>query len=270
MKTFKEFVTLNFKKNQLKKQVNDLTDILVRLTSIPKKTHLLAAMRAESVKLKAHDNTTDYWLDEKSTFKEWLKSHGVKFYGNSIPEYADGGVGRCYFLGNYVVKMSANRVEANVAKMVSGREDLPTNIIDVLPLQNGIYAILQHYVNVDSVPKNILKASDYMSVLIDNLPEESVLPTDKSLQEELCIKTLRGKIELLPSMMLFMELLIKLYNATGFTHDDAGPTNIGLHKGRIVIPDLGPNETGKFDSKKALDKIKKNREILGLPNHDFI
>ncbi len=68
-------------------------------------------------------------------------------------------------------------------------------------------------------------------------------------------------------MLAIMGVLVKLYHATGFKHDDAGPSNIGMYKGKVVIPDLGPNEPKGFDTLGALSQINKNRQSLGLPRH---
>jgi predicted unusual protein kinase regulating ubiquinone biosynthesis (AarF/ABC1/UbiB family) len=64
-----------------------------------------------------------------------------------------------------------------------------------------------------------------------------------------------------------MNAINQLFYKTGFTHDDAGPTNIAKDQsGRIVFHDLGPNVNKSFNARSALDRIHQNREKLGLPN----
>ena len=121
-----------------------------------------------------------------------------------------------------------------------------------------------------SIPKQITKAADYVTAMIDDHPEISHLPSNPTEQKKLCKETLakyNGDMTLLPYMVTVTDALSKLYHATGFHHDDAGPTNIGIHKDRLVIPDLGPNEPKNFNALSALSKIRKNRENLGLPKH---
>lgn len=249
---FKQFID----QNKIKQLVKVISSIFIIPTIV------------ESRRMKAHDNTKQYWLLPNSPLLNWLKQHGVEVTPNYIPKYVDGGAGRVYFLNNQkVVKMTANRVEANVAAMVSNRSDIPTPIIDTIYLGDNLYAILQHWVNTN-VSNELKQAADYLTVLIDDHPEMDGFPTNKRQQEKLCIETLnkyKGNKELLPYMMIIMDVLSKLYNTTGYKHDDAGPTNIGIHQGKVVIPDLGPNETGSFDTLSALVKINKNRKKLGLP-----
>jgi len=266
---FKEYVDLQFQTEQLQKEVQNVASILTRLFTIPSPT------TSEHRRLKAHDNTEMFWTQPDSPLLKWLSKHGIKHDPSELPSFAQGGVGRAYFIpgNNYVVKMSANRVEANVAKMVAGRDELPTVVIDVTYLDNGIYAILQHYVNTNP-PKEIKDAADYLTTIIINNPNMQQFPTNKKQQEEMSKKALSeyggGSTSLIPSMLLMMDVINQLYHATGFFHNDAGPTNVGIHQGKIVIPDLGPNEPGDFDSLDALAKIQKNRRNLGLDRHDSI
>lgn len=278
MKTFKEYVNQGFKTTLLKHQIQQASEILIDLFTVASpqdanRPALFAAMRYEWRQHSAHVNSEKFWLDHDSPLFPWLKGHGVRAYPGKIPVYAQGGAGRCYFLGKKVVKMSANRVEANVAKMLAGREDVPTPVIDVLFLENNMYAILQHWVDTANVPKQIREAADYLTALIDDNPEMSGFPTNPAVQQLMCAETLQthgGDPSILPHMIMMMEVLIKIYNATGFKHNDAGPTNIGMLNGKVVVPDLGPNEDEDFDQLDALSKIRKNRNSLGLPPHQSI
>ena len=215
---------------------------------------------------KAHDSTEKYWLDPCSPLKEFLRNNGIN-PPNTVPKFAQGGVGRVYFVGSHAIKITSNRVEANVARMVMGNSDTPTIVIDVDYIGDGFYAILQPTIDMN-VPEDIKRAADYVTALGDELCFQ--FPKSKSRLKKLCSDTISrygGEKKLLPLMLSIIDMLNKLYNATGYYHDDAGPTNIGLHNGRVVIPDLGPNEPKDFDQLSALSKINKNRESLGLPRH---
>jgi len=221
-------------------------------------------------KLKAHDITEQFWMDPASPLWAFLRRNGIEAQPGVLPPFAQGGVGRVYFVGQFAVKFSANRVEANVAKMVAGRHDTPTAIIDVEYLDKNIYAILQPYIDMDNVPSEITKAADYLTAVIDEHPEMQGFPTDVATQQQLCRQALQdngGDMSLLPHMVTLMGLLANLYGATGYHHTDAGPTNVAVHQGRTVFPDLGPNEDGDYDPLKALGQINKNRTNIGLPRN---
>ena len=248
----------------MKRQIQQAASFLLKVLSLPPRPTVREA-------LKAHDTTEKYWLDSHSPLFPWLTSHGIHAQPGHLPEYAQGGVGRVYFVDpQHAVKFSANRVEANVAQMVKGNSKTPTAIIDVTYLGDGIYAILQPYVNMKNIPGEIKQAADYLMAFVDEHPEMQDFPADPTQRERLCRQTLvdnGGNLSLLPHMVALMGLLSDLYQATGFRHDDAGPTNVGIHGNRIVFPDLGPNEPAGFNALGALSQINKNRASLGLPRH---
>lgn len=264
MITFKEYVGQS--SGMMKQKIKAIASVLSNIIYIPDNV-------TESRGLKAHANTERHWLSPDSALRSWLSQYGVKLRPNEVPQYADGGAGRCYFLGDKVVKMSANRVEANVAKMVAGRDDLPVAVIDVMYLGENIYAILQKWVDTKSILPEIQQAADFLTAVIDDHPEMAGFPTDKTEQTKLCREALvshGGNESLLPYMLLMMDLLLKLYNATGFKHDDASPTNVGMMNNKIVFHDLGPNEDGAFDPLQSLATINKNRKSLGMNRHTAI
>lgn len=268
---FREFVMASQRGEKLKQQLGQVKSLLANLFFVPSAPKASLA-QTEARQTRAHDITEQFWTNPQSPIFGWLQSHGVPITPGVLPPFAQGGAGRAYFLGNNVVKMSANRVEANVAKMVAGRSDLPTPVIDVLYLDQNVYAILQHHVNTD-IPREIAQAADLLTAAIDDHPEMQGWPNNKAEQETLCRETLQrngGNASLLPYMLMLLEVLLSLYQATGFKHDDAGPTNLGMHQGKIVIPDLGPNQTGDFNQLDALAGIQKNRQSLGLPRHKSI
>jgi hypothetical protein len=270
MMNFREYVARSFKSEQMKRQLQELTSVLIDLFSVPRSAQgVRAAMHKESRLPKAHDSTEAVWRDPRSPLYDWLEKQNVKVHRGHVPPFAQGGAGRAYFLGDKVVKMSANRVEANVASMVAGRTDVPTPVIAVTYLGPNLYAILQHFVDTN-VPDQIKKAADYLTATIDDHPEMQGFPMDKADQEWICKDTLlrhKADMKLLPYMIMMMGVLATLYGATGFKHDDAGPTNVAMHQGKVVIPDLGPNEDGDFDQLSALANIQKNRQALGLAKH---
>lgn len=268
MKTFIEYVQLKSNSQKLKSQVFKVAGILVDLFTIPTSKQHEARER-----FPAHEVTEKFWLDTSSPLHNWLKSNNINYRKGVLPGFAAGGVGRAYFLNDdFVVKMTSNKVEANVANMVKGNIDIPTPVIDVLNIDKGIYAILQHRVDT-KLPEEIRNAADYLIMIIDDYPEMEGFPDSKQEQEEICkeiIQNYNQPMSLLNPMLLILDVLVRLYKFTGFKHDDAGPTNIAMRKGKIVIPDLGPNETGDFEPEKALDKIQQNRQKLGLPPQKFI
>jgi hypothetical protein len=218
-------------------------------------------------------DTERFWLaTENNPFYDWLEKNSVNFKPGNLPGFADGGIGRAYFLGDKVVKFTKNRVEANVAKAAIG-QNTPTAIIDVwrapgLPL----WAILQKYVNVN-IEKELKIAADIATAIMDDLKEENPnftsFPINPQEQEKLAAEAVRKynqPTNLIPYIISAMNAINQLYFKTGFTHDDAGPTNIGrdFQTGKIVFHDLGPNVTKNFKSRPILNKIHKNREQLGL------
>lgn len=214
----------------------------------------------------AQQETLALWSDPN--FIAWLQQHGVGVHLGVAPtKYADGGVGRAYFIGDKVVKFTDNRVEGNVANMVAGNPKTPTRIIGVYRFKpKALWAILQKKLNMD-VPKMVKKASDLLMAYVDETGIEEFPQDNKSRIEmaQHCITMFEESQELVPFILEVIETLDALYRNTGFFHDDAGPTNIGMDADKIALPDLGPNQTGNFNARKALDKIHDKRAKLGLP-----
>lgn len=212
---------------------------------------------------KAHDATTPYWSDPN--FIMWLGRNGVSHQLGNVPDFKDGSAGRAFLLEKNVVKFTGNAVEGNVAMMAAERPDLPTPVIAVLPI-GQFYAILEHRIPMgNALNKQLLQAADYVTVLLDTHPEAGI--PSKERQTQLCQKTLQengGDPALLTPMLIVLTALSHLYQGTGFRHDDAGPTNIGVHQNRVVFPDLGPNKTADFSTDRAFAQINTNRRNLGL------
>lgn len=257
MKRFKLFFEMQAGQNAIKQAIGQTYTILRSIVNPTARKMMSAVPRA-------HDVTEKYWKDPN--FLQWLKGQGI--VTNGLPKFQDGGSGRAYFVGNHVVKFTGNKVEAHVASLVSGREDLPTPVITVNDLKDGMFAILEHKVAMGAqIDKKIRDAADWLTVVVDENPDMVGFPKSEQEQKLLIQKTLQaenGPMDLLPYMMLVMVALSSLYHATGYRHDDAGPSNIGMHKGKIVFPDLGPNEPKGFSPEKALQQIGQNRKSLGL------
>lgn len=220
----------------------------------------------------AKADTTRFWFSPPNgLFYSWLRQNQVPFQLGTTPRFVDGGSGRAYFLGDKVVKFTRNRVEANVAKAAIG-QDAPAAVIDVWRSPGEpLWAILQKYVNVN-VEKELQIAADVATALMDDLKEKdpSFTHFTDNQKKQLAKQALQryGKSpSLLPYVVSAMTAINQLYFRTGFTHDDAGPTNIGrdMTTGNIVFHDLGPNLTKGFRARDALDKIHQNRAALGLP-----
>jgi len=261
------------KQEQLKNKIIRIGNILSQALSVDIQAGAMSVSSGtnegyESRQLKAHSITEKYWLEpELSQLHSWLASHGIEWSSNKLPKFKEGGSGRAYFVNDHVVKFTANKIEANVAYMASKYKSSPTPIIDVLPLGSTMYAILQHHVDMN-VSKDIRDAADYITAIVDDHPDMEGFPSDRKTQEQLSRAVLAdygGDIKLLPYMMTVLTALHGLYRITGFKHDDAGPTNVGMQQDKVVFPDLGPNETGDFDPDKAMEKISQSRRKLDLP-----
>lgn len=254
---FKEFVKT---KNTLTISLYELLPKIINVVRIP--------MKDQIKEISFQDYTFRLWV-KPSPLVDWLEKHGITEF-RLPPKYIDGGTSRCYFLNDKVVKITRNKIEANIAKILIENNYSPTSIIDVTHLTDRIYAILQHKINTNQIEKNIKMAADYVAVLIDDNPEMEIFPKSIKKQIELCEETLKkykeSNFSIIPNMLIIMEIIIKIYNITGFKHDDVVTGNIGLYKGDLVVSDLGPNPTKDIEEKEYLDKLKTRRKKLGLPD----
>jgi len=250
---FRKFFESQVNQYSLKQKIRQSADILRSIVNP-------IGRKMMSSTPKAHDITAKFWMDRQ--FLTWLKSHGV--IPNKIPpDFKDGGTGRAYFIDSFVVKFTGDPIEAHVAQMVSGRSDLPAPVIDIKPI-GKFFAILEHKVQMGiEIDKKIIDAADWVTVIVDKHPEMNGFSNDLNEQRRLIEET-GAPANLFPYMMMVLGALALLYNSTGFKHDDAGPTNIGMHQGKIVFPDLGPNQTRDFSVDKAMDQISHNRKLLKL------
>jgi len=250
---------LGRKKALLKYRLREVSDII-------SSTFNIGAQLTES-KLAVSDR---YFSDPE--FISWAESHGVELVPGKVPYFREGGTARAYFIDNLVIKITNNRVEANVAYLAKQQKNTNTVAMDIKKLDGGYYAILMPAVDMQNVDKQYKKASDYLTLLIDD-DDFNGFPSDVAVQSKICddiIKDNRLEESLKPYMMDMLKILRKLYDDTGFIHTDATPTNIGMYKGEVVIPDLGPNQPGNYDPDRELDRLQSNRRALGLPDEPLI
>lgn len=166
----------------------------------------------------------------------WLKDHGISV--TRIPDSRRGSQAVVYFLGDKVLKISDNQIEAKIASAMKGDEVVA--VIDVIDLGDGNYGILQDAVKIDSRSTHgVTKALDCIMAYFDNHGKESLFDDDmaKGVVSEF------GGDCTLEDVKTGIEMLKDVYEKTGHIHDDAAPSNIGLRDGEVVFTDLGPNVT---------------------------
>lgn len=249
---FSEFVNIS----PLKGEIRPIIKALSWLTLAPTRNRIsnFLPVAIEGATPKAHDITLQYW-DKGSPVYDWLAKHSINWKGG-VPPFKDGSQGRVYFLQRYVVKFSGDKVEAMVAKLAAKSKVVA--VIDVLEIDH-LFAVLQDFVDMEGTPQHIKDAADYLMVVIDNNQLTS-FPTSRLEQQKLVLPVLKkfgNRMDLLPYVMLVMDAHIKLFNRTGFFHNDAGPTNVAIHKGGVVFTDLGPNQTSDYDPDTVIKGLKR-------------
>lgn len=246
---------------------NDKNKLIARVRKV---SNILSDIFSEAKNIsenKAKSNELFYDL----SFIRWLRSHGLAMQTGKVPYYREGGTARAYFIGDKVVKITNNRVEANVAHLAKKYGNPNTVAIDVKKFDD-YYAILMPKVEMDNLDMSYKKAADLLTVYIDS-DEFKEFPTDEAEQRDICqrIADEYGEDPTMVSYMVdVMKILRKLYDDTGFVHTDVTPTNVGSYQGRVVIPDLGPNQPGGFSPEKELEKLQASRKKLSLPDEPLI
>jgi hypothetical protein len=217
----------------------------------------------------AKEETLKYWND--SQFIDWIQHFNISAELGKVPNYKDGGVGRAYLLDNKVIKFTDNAVEANIANMLVNNKNAPAVIHAVKKFDN-VYAIVSDKYNMN-FPKTLGKASDLFMAYVDDHELSEFPETEegrKKLATDAVLHWKEGKY-LIPYMQLIIDTLYSLYKNTGFFHDDAVPSNLGLNdKGDVVVSDLGPNQPKSFNPVSKLGEIQQRRERLGLPPYNSI
>jgi hypothetical protein len=244
-------------KSILKKRIRSIKDVLNNIFSMP----------GNMLENKAKSAELFYDL----SFIRWLKRHGVEIRTGSVPQYREGGTARAYFIGDKVVKITTNRVEANVANLAKKQQNPNTITIDVKKFDE-YYAILMPRIEMEDIDRAYKKAADLLTVYIDS-DDFNGIPDDEIVQQKICkdIADEYGEdADMVSYMVDVIKILRKLYDDTGFVHTDVTPSNVGMYQGRMVIPDLGPNQPGNFNPQKELEKIQANRKALGLADEPLI
>lgn len=181
---------------------------------------------------KTGTNPEDKHFQDKK-FIKWLDDNGITI-SSSIPPSASGSQGIVYFVGDKVIKISSDETEAKIAKIMKG--DPVVAAVDVTKTGDK-YAILQHAVKFDN--KNpIIRALDCLMAYFDNHGKEVIL-TDKNLASSVA-EEFAGECEE-DALKIAIAMIKRVYDKTGYIHDDAAPSNVGIHNGRAVFTDLGPN-----------------------------
>jgi len=178
------------------------------------------------------NNEEDYYF-KNPKFIEWLNSNGVEVKG--VPPSKKGSEGIAYFLDDKVVKISGDEIEASVANKIKGNYDVAA-AIDVLPLGNNKWAILQHFAS--SSNDELVEGLDYLMAFFDNHSKEVILNSTEDIIEQILIEFPDADTADLEGAITLVK---RLYEKTGFIHDDAAPSNVGELNGNIVFTDLGPN-----------------------------
>lgn len=256
MENFKDFIELNNSietKKALKLAVNCLTSLTFGETLVVESNAMVA------------DASVKIWTGthpQSKSFFSWLNSIGIQAkIGMKLPDYADGGVGRAYFVGTpiKVIKFTSDANEYHIASKLAGDLKGPARIIGVKDLGNNLFVIAQEYAAVDkNAPVKLKKAADYLQGgYIDLHPEVETqgLPRDErsktAISKSLAKKYGNGDPEIALFIVKLIDVLNDLFDKTGFLHDDAGPSNVGLAQdGSVIISDLGPNRNTLIDFNK--------------------
>jgi hypothetical protein len=212
---------------------------------------------------------------QSAAFFSWLNSIGVRAkVGMKLPNYADGGVGRAYFVGTpqIVVKFTSDANEFHIASKLSGDLHGPARVIGVHDLGVGLFVIAQEYAAVDeNAPAKLKKAADYLQGgYIDEHPEVETngLPRDEhtkhAIAASLAKKYGNSDLEIVAYIVKLIDVLNALFDKTGFLHDDAGMSNVGVAQdGQVIISDLGPNRNNQIDPDARQAKFAANLSRLG-------
>ena len=180
-------------------------------------------------------------------FQQWLQSLGVT---EPLSEPKDGGVGRAYFAGDYVIKFTMDRNEADSAAVVKGY-DSPnlSKVFDVKTVsfhtdqfgkRQPMFAIVQQKVNTDVSKRHriagqaiydyldfnpgFLKAnvSDLLPAVVSRLPR-------KYQQDQITVRLVQQ----------LLSKIKKIQDDTGFLTQDTHGANIGFKGREPAFFDLG-------------------------------
>lgn len=190
------------------------------------------------------------WADDvigKPEFRQWLSSLGVT---EPLTGPKEGGVGRAYFSGDFVIKFTTDRNEANAAAVVKGHESpnlskvFDVKLVSVQEDNYGqrkpLYAIVQEKVNTDVSKRHRIAGQAIYSYLDDNsgfirAEIEDILPAvlaylpRKWKEDESTVRLVRQ----------LLSKIKKIQDDTGFLTQDTHGANIGLKGQEPAFFDLG-------------------------------
>lgn len=189
-------------------------------------------------------------------FLRWLKEHGVPVddwieqieeQGEMTlppPKSAAGGVGRAYFLGDYVVKITSDEKEADLASHVAGKS-IPflTRIISVITLdayEYNIYAILQD--RVPYSPSGQIRTA--ATAVYDYLDQRGPRPLGDVEQAAADVVALlppkhANKTAVRMYVYKILAAIDSVYRQTGVLLLDPHGGNVGLSGKELSFFDLG-------------------------------
>jgi hypothetical protein len=203
------------------------------------------------LKEQAQTNTVPLWSTPE--LHSWLHSNNIH-WNKGVPPYADGGIGRAYFLENKVVKFTSDPVEYHIASLVKRNPESPSRILDTIKIKDRL-CILSDKLPIASQPYQL--AADALMAQLDSINEtKKPLPIKTWCGEASKISGL-GK-DFYPFMEHVAKQVWKLYNVTeGYLHTDASYSNVGFFNNEVHFIDLGPNVTKYHNPKEIIQKLKK-------------
>lgn len=179
------------------------------------------------------NNSTDiYFKDHK--LLDWLFSHNLKV--TKPPPSIKGSQGVVYFMGDKILKISKDPIEAKLANILKG-DDI-VSIIDILRIDYNTWGILQKAVKFDKKHPIVL-GLDYLMAYIDDKGHEGINKPKHEIIDYIHHKW--GDETRQADLNTAIDMILHIKDKTGHTIDDAVPSNVGIHNGKVVFTDLGPN-----------------------------
>lgn len=201
----------------------------IKLSQLVFITKNLIAYTDGTIKERKED---DYFKNKE--LLKWLKSHGINFVG--VPESAEGSSGVVYFFKDKVLKISHDRTESIIANKLKG--DSIVSVVDVMKIDDNTWGILQDKVNFNN-RHPVVVGLDVLMAYFDNHGKDVINePTEdivKGMRKEFPQYVDGADLETAVNMIKYVK------NKTGYIHDDAAPSNVGILNGNAVFTDLGPN-----------------------------
>jgi hypothetical protein len=195
-------------------------------------------------------NWPQQWADEviaKPDFQRWLHSVGVT---EPLSTPREGGVGRAYFSGNFVVKFTTDRKEAASAAVVKGYDSpnlskvsdvkMVSVNVDTFGQRKPLYAIVQQKVNTD-VSKRHRIAGQAIYSYLDYNPGFIRSNVDEILHIVLGYLPKKYQNDRATAQLVYQYLtsMKKIQDDTGFLTKDTHGANIGLKGRNPAFFDLG-------------------------------